>query len=488
MLRPKAVWRATPPILALIAISAAILRVWPLVRWGAWRVPVDYDEGVYSSAAQLLFGGVLPYRDFTFVHPPGFLYFLGTTALLPRLDPSEIYAASRFVSALLGAFNVVLVGALAWRWRGMVAGVLAAVLYATYPEAVIVERGVFLEPVLNVACLAAATLWLRNVSRSGAWATGLFLGYAISVKLTGGVFLLAALAATPRVNWRTLAPHLVVATALTSIVLVAPLLLAAPENFFNDVVAFHLRRPPDGLVSRVGRLQEMLLGLHPVAGVLGLAGLVIAGRGFRLERAARLFFIGFALIATSFLGAATYWNQYDAFLAPLQTVLAGAAGAALWSFARRRGVGASVGAAVIMILFVVPSTRFAVLSTRDHDDKPAQFAVFARREISAQSCLFSFEPAWALAAGRLPFHTPEQNPVVDPYASMLLQATQGGRRFTDAAAAFESGSAREAGLPLMNSCPYLVLGWRGRWQLGASGTAHFTQINSELDVWQRITP
>ena len=35
--------------------------------------PMDYDEGVYSSAAPLLLRGDLPYRDFIFVHPPGSL-------------------------------------------------------------------------------------------------------------------------------------------------------------------------------------------------------------------------------------------------------------------------------------------------------------------------------------------------------------------------------------------------------------------------------
>ena len=51
-------------------------------------------------------------------------------------------------------------GAIAQRWAGPAAGLVAAALYAIYPEAVGAERGPFLEPVLNLMSLSLAWVWL----------------------------------------------------------------------------------------------------------------------------------------------------------------------------------------------------------------------------------------------------------------------------------------------------------------------------------------
>jgi hypothetical protein len=81
---------------ALIAASGWLLRVWPFWRYGdAWRVPVDYDGGVYFPAVALLTWGVLPYRDFAFVHPPGiFLFHLPSGALTHLVDPTLAFTVS----------------------------------------------------------------------------------------------------------------------------------------------------------------------------------------------------------------------------------------------------------------------------------------------------------------------------------------------------------------------------------------------------------
>ena len=114
---------ASPPprwaayALAAIALGGLVARLWPLVREGGpLGYAVDYDEGVYFSASALLFKGVLPYRDFVFVHPPGMLYFLGlTSAFAEALDPARAFAAARFVAVGLGAVNVYLTGRLVLR-------------------------------------------------------------------------------------------------------------------------------------------------------------------------------------------------------------------------------------------------------------------------------------------------------------------------------------------------------------------------------------
>ena len=50
-----------------------------------------YDQGVYYSASEAVAWGVLPYRDFLFLHPPGILVTLaplGLVASLTRDFPS----------------------------------------------------------------------------------------------------------------------------------------------------------------------------------------------------------------------------------------------------------------------------------------------------------------------------------------------------------------------------------------------------------------
>ncbi|HYO64925.1 MAG TPA: glycosyltransferase family 39 protein, partial [Archangium sp.] len=185
--------------LAVMAVGAWVLRVLPFFnRHGAFGYPVDYDEGVYFTASALLFQGVLPYQDFIFVHPPGsLLLWSPAAALASAWDAASCFVLARWLAAGVGALNVFLVGRLALRAWGPVAGLVAALVYATYPELVGVERGPFLEPVLNLACLATALVWLDSPEDGrgsrAALGAGVLCGLAISVKVLGGIWLAAAL-------------------------------------------------------------------------------------------------------------------------------------------------------------------------------------------------------------------------------------------------------------------------------------------------------
>src|SRR6266852_2599793 len=181
---------------AVLAIAAIgwLLRASPLIQAGAFGYPIDYDEGVYFASSALLLKGVLPYRDFVFAHPPGLLYFLSPVAWLGTVrDPAFGFAAARWLATLIGCANILLVGRLAMRWAGPVAAIVAAAVYATHPEAVPIERGPFLEPVLNLCCLALASVWLegKREHRLGwrALASGALCGLAASVKVLGAAWL-----------------------------------------------------------------------------------------------------------------------------------------------------------------------------------------------------------------------------------------------------------------------------------------------------------
>ncbi len=91
-----------PAAEALIAITALgfALRVIALTgAGGPSGAATGYDDGVYFSASALLLRGVLPYRDFVFVHPPGILHFLSLVSWLP--DPATGFVAARVLAAIV---------------------------------------------------------------------------------------------------------------------------------------------------------------------------------------------------------------------------------------------------------------------------------------------------------------------------------------------------------------------------------------------------
>src|ERR1700691_2198007 len=90
-----------------IVISVALLSL----GLSLWQLSVPgflglYDSGVYFTASFHLVTGTLPYRDFTFVQPPGILLLISPVTLLSRVIGShDGYTVARVVSALVTALN-----------------------------------------------------------------------------------------------------------------------------------------------------------------------------------------------------------------------------------------------------------------------------------------------------------------------------------------------------------------------------------------------
>lgn len=486
-------------LLGAFAAGGLALRLLPLLRAGGpLAVRLDYDEGVYFSAAALLFRGVLPYRDFVFVHPPGLLYLLGLVSSLGG-DLAAGLEASRFLAALLGAANVALAGALVLR-RSWLGGLVAAALYATYPEAVTVERGPFLEPVLNLACLALALAWLSP--RRGprvALVAGVLCGAALAVKVWGGVWLAAALLTLPAERRAAEALQLLLGAAASVLLLVAPPALVAPGAFVEQTLLFHARRPPDGL-ERLDRLASIAGWPHLAAVVLALVALAALAAGLRRggPRAPRdeAFFAVVLLVTLGgFFASSAYWPQYEAHLAPSECVLAGFGAARGWGWARRRardGAAAAALGAALAVLLAVPSLVRSLQSSRLRVPQQLALAKALRGEVPAGACLFALEPAWGLLGGRLPEREAGAPLVVDSYGAMLLEATRGAR-FPSAAAAFQSPASQAPLRARLEACRFVVPGPRADLQLSeetrAWFEAHYAPVGAadtgELDLWRR---
>ena len=249
------------------------------------------------------------------------------------------FIVARWLAALCGAISVFLVGRVSLYTWGPVAGIVSALVYASFPETVLIERGPFLEPLLNVTCLSAANLWLVP-SPSGreerSWVlAGMLFGLAISVKLVGGIWLIAALLSRPLSSTWNVRPQAFLLFAVGGAVtlLWGAFLLQAPSEFFSQVFFYQALRPADGALSHMGRLHELFPERRLVSIGLALLGLVlVAIRAFRAVQPTRtverFFAVAYVLTITAFLSSPSYWNQFNTFAAS-DSVLAGLAAAAI---------------------------------------------------------------------------------------------------------------------------------------------------------------
>src|SRR5580692_2750847 len=91
-----------------------------------WQLSVpeflsSYDSGVYLAATVHLVSGVLPYKDFTFVQPPGILLLMSPVAVFSRIfGTHDGFVLARVVSSFATALNAALLACLVRR-RGLLA-------------------------------------------------------------------------------------------------------------------------------------------------------------------------------------------------------------------------------------------------------------------------------------------------------------------------------------------------------------------------------
>jgi len=484
---------------AVVAIAAAgwLLRALPLMQGGAFGYPVDYDEGVYFASSSLLLRGALPYRDFAFVHPPGLLYCLWPAAWLGSVrDPSIGFAAARWLFALIGVANVLLVGRVAMRFAGSACAIAAAVVYATHPLAVSIERGPFLEPVLNLCCLWLAWIWLAEDGRKRwqALAAGTVCGLAISVKLVGAVWLLACALSTSR-QMRNELLAFFAACAISFAVVVGPVSLAAPAEVWRQTISFQLHRPADGTVAILERLAAIFsLNSQLLKSALVVGGLALAASRVRNpeRRGERFFCVAFISIIAVFLSSSSYWSQYNAHLAVPESLLAGYAAAALWAESRSRQARRVLAVAAVGLAGFLGARR-AIMIGRTRSPELRSLASFVRSTIPSTAGVLSFEPAWLIAAGRLPAPTGGLL-IVDPYGAMLMAATSEGRRFSNASEAFADPASQLQISTALRASRFAILGGRGHWQLSEPTQqwvrSQFLQRfplpgQDGIDVWER---
>ncbi len=323
---------------------------------------ISYDDGVYMGAATLFGDGIVPYRDFVFLHPPGVVLLLTPFALIGRCVGTAVAnEAARLFVVFVAMADVVLFARVV-RMRPTLAMAAGLVVFTLHPDVLTANQTIYLEPLLIAACLVGTALVFDGegfaTQRWRWWVGGALFGLACGIKLWGLCPFLALAVVAVVSGYRTHAARLVLAGVGAFTVVCAPFLVMAPTAFVHDVLVVQASRTDPGsssIMSRIGNLLYLPSSLTsrprpnslapqvltiPQQVVIGVtAGLAIAIVVWSVLRTRRqplsalewcsLASVG--LVTGAFTVSGDYYSHYGAFAAVFFGLVASAAVARLMS-------------------------------------------------------------------------------------------------------------------------------------------------------------
>jgi alpha-1,2-mannosyltransferase len=423
-LRRRIVSAPVPAVIVAATVLALALRGYQLARPGHLLDVGEYDDGADFGSAIWLVHGILPYRDFVLVQPPGITLLMSPVALLSRLTGSTAWAlgAGRILTALAGAASVPL-GGLLVRHRGLLATTLTCGVIAIYPGSVQAAHTVLLEPWLVAFCLAGAVAVFDGDRIAGGrrlmWGGAAF-GFAGAIKVWAIIpVAVICVLCLPQLR---LAGRYLAGVAAGFCLPVLPFAVAAPRGFYDSVVVAQLVRT--GTRTPIGFRVQQLTGLtawHPGAAALTAAAIAVALIAGGLLISAWLVtrsplaplewfaMVTAGLVVASFIVPDDFYYHYPGFLAPfLAMTLALPAGALIDGTGpqeRRRGgppparlryrVAGLAGLVIVTLPLAVPRA--------ENSPGPAEQRQVAaiERAIPPGACVLSDQMSLLISASRL---------------------------------------------------------------------------------------
>jgi hypothetical protein len=463
-------------IVAATTLALAI-RTFTLVRGGFLTGISEYDDGVYLGAAIRLTEGVMPYRGFAFVQPPGILLLMSPVAAIARITTTvKALALARVLTVMASVACVPLAGRLV-RHRGAVTTLVTCGTLAVYPGDIASAHTLMLEPWLNLCCLLGATAAFRRgtlTSPRRLAVAGLIFGFAGAIKFwaiapalaVAALCLIAPGESVPGGRlWGLPAsgarlrrllgylPGLVVGFCAP----VFPFLLSAPGAFLHGTITDQAVRagtavPIDvrlayltGIVDIVDSkgqfspaagagsmyAQSAAPVIAPGAGVdylswiavAVLVALLAAGYAVRARHRAaaeRLSHLDWMILSTAVLAAvavlsySAFFYHYADFPGPWLALASGTAAGALLSRAAWRTTVLSAIASMIVAVAVLQSWE-----THSYTEPTAQSRAFL---IPKNACLVTDEVSLAIDADRFAQNPPGCPVIVDSLAATLVLA------------------------------------------------------------------
>jgi hypothetical protein len=457
--RLAAAWR--DPVTMVIAAATVLalgLRIYELSRPGYLLGLTEYDDGSYFGSSVHLTDGILPYRDFIFVQPPGILLVMSPVALLAKVTGTAAgMAIGRVLTTLASAAGVVLVGLLV-RHRGALAALIACGVLAVFPDAIAAAHTVLVEPWLVLACLLGAVAVfdgdrLTASRRRLAWGGAAF-GFAGAIEGWALVPVLVVLAIS--LPWARRAVTFAAGVAAAFGLAVLPFAALAPGRFYQSLIVAQVGHRAAVLRVPVwARLQEMAglshvhlpgdvnllvtqihLRQHStiVFTVVVLLLLTVGGLAAEIAVTRRppppldaFALVTAALIVVLFMLPTQFHYHFAAFLAPFLGLAIALPAARLlapgWGTGAGGGTGRAAGgplawaaaglAAAILAVFTIFQVRAeGQLKAIIAPTGPGSIAAFARA-IPPGSCVATDEVSLLILANRFVTDVPGCSPMVD---------------------------------------------------------------------------
>jgi hypothetical protein len=232
----------------LVAIGIGLLSLgislWELT---ASNIISIYDSGVYVAASILFISGAMPYRDFTFVQPPGIVLFLSPVALFSRFFGTyDGLILARVLSCVVAALNTSLI---AWfvRKRGALAMMIAGGGLAVIPVAIYVSSSVKIDSYCLFFVLLGSIFLMSRTNTADEGTTrslvigGALFGIAGLMKLWAAFpFLAAAVCLVPLYRRRVI---IFIGSSFGVFTLAClPFFFSSPTRFLSEVFIEQLNR------------------------------------------------------------------------------------------------------------------------------------------------------------------------------------------------------------------------------------------------------
>ena len=315
-------------------IFAFATRLISLFFAGGFDSVLGYDDGVYYSATTAFNHGLIPYRDFVLVHPPGILYLLTPFTWIGSLttDAFGFYLARVFFM-VLGAISVVLIYRIGSRWNRTTA-LVAALFYAVWMPVVRIERTPYLEEIGILATLISIILILEGkYPRRALIISGILLGLATSTKIWYAVSVVALtlwLAQEKRIKDALVLGATSVATFFS---LTAFFIWKAGSRFFDLVLyAQIVRRATDitfaSRIEQIFNLNSVNINKTKSISIALLIIIVLAIFRFmwinRKNREGWLILLFFVLQLGVLFRTPVFFNAYPSFVAVSLAIIIGA--------------------------------------------------------------------------------------------------------------------------------------------------------------------
>jgi alpha-1,2-mannosyltransferase len=446
------------PVYAVITActaAAVFLRLLQLSRPGFLLGVTEYDDGVLFGNAVRLVNGLIPYRDFAVVQPPGSILLMAPVALTAKVTGTAWgLGIARILTVGADCACVALLGVLV-RHRGALAAGVACGLYAVYPDALVASHTFLLEPWLNLLCLIGAVRVFEGdrvaSGRPLAWG-GLALGCAAAVKVWAlvplGVIMFLVLRQRGPRQLATLAGG--AAAGLGAAML--PFAILARTAVVKDTIISQFVRSNGGTGTPLPRLANMAgLSLFPglpapavvevllaAAAAVSVGYMAVSASAGRLPAALDWYaLVSIVAVISMFLWPWAYYWHYGAFAGPF-IALALALPAGLVCSGGRGGLTRPLAIAAAAAV-VIGGMGTRQLQTEVHQHAWLSPAAAADRLIPPGACVLTNQASLTVAADRFVPEAPGCPAMVDSFGTLI--AMTGGHQMAAGPHARAAGAA-----------------------------------------------